>query len=201
MARRVEIIPTSWDRSNPLWDKPAPRRVTFNVGLVGLHVLPKDLMGIKTELARFLREVPQALVVVAQDLRLYEALDTVPEDRRLFLPPGRLDDYPYLLGNFDILLAPRQNSPYHQAGSDQPLLEAGARRIPWVAAPIPAFQEWAVGGLFAEKNGGWYSALQRLAGDAALRAELGEAGRKKAEGRSAEICAGRWLKLFSELWI
>jgi glycosyltransferase involved in cell wall biosynthesis len=192
LARRVEVLPCFWNQGNLLWDRPAPRRQTINLGVAGTHILPEDTLSLKNDLARLLRKHPHTLLVAAQDLRLYQAFSAIPEERRLFLPAGRLEDYPYLLANFDILLVPQQDNPYNQARSDQPLLEAGVRGIPWIASPVPAFKEWGAGGLFAEKPGDWSGLLKQLLEDAGLRRELGEAGRQKAGSRKVSQALAGW---------
>lgn len=197
LARRVEVIPYGWDSSNPLWEKPAPRRGSINIGLVGGHVYAQDTQLLKTDLARLLHEQPRMLLTIALDLKLYEAFNSISDDRRLFLPAGRLEDYPYLLANLDLLLVPLQPTPYNRARPDLPLLEAGLRRIPWIATPIPAFTEWGAGGLFAEKSGDWYRTVTALVEDASLRAELGEAGWEATAGRTVERSLDAWLALLS----
>ena len=182
-ARQVELLPPGWSRTNPLWEKPAQPRDTLNIGVMGTHVQPKDALLLKHDLARLMKEFPQALAVFSFNLSLMEAFSNIREDRLLYLPVGRLDDYPYLLSNYDILLVPLQDNPYNAALPDLPLLEAGIRGLPWVATPVPSFQEWEAGGLFAEKNGGWYSAVKRLITNPDLRRQLGAAGKQKAEGR------------------
>jgi glycosyltransferase involved in cell wall biosynthesis len=194
----VEIIPSSWSGSGSLWNKPAPRRQTVNIGLLGAHTHPKDIFLLKKDLARLLKEFPQALLAIGQHLELYEAFSSIPEDRKLFFPDVRLEDYPFLVANFDLLLFPLRDNAYNQSRPDLPLLEAGIRRIPWVASSIPAFKEWGAGGLFAEKAGDWYAAVRRLLDEPELRQELGQAGRQNAEGRETEKMIPRWREA---LWI
>lgn len=195
-AHQVKVVPDIWSRANPLWDKPTPRRDTLQIGMVGTHVHPRDAALLKADLTRLMREYRQLLLTIGVDLRLYDSLGKIPEDRHLFLPAGRLEDYPYTLANYDILLIPLQDIPFNQAKSDLPLLEAGIRRIPWVASPIPAFRDWLVGGMFAEKDGDWYAAIKKLIGDPDLRESLGNAGRQKAETRESTAALQQWLALF-----
>ncbi len=151
-AQRVEIIPHSWSRANALWEKPAPRRNTINLGMVSVHTPVKDAAGLKTTLKRLLKEFPETQVTIGGELPLYVAFSNIPEERRLFLPPGQIEDYPFLLANFDILLVPLRENAYNRSRSDLPLLEAGIRRIPWVAAPVPSFEEWEAGGTFRSQE-------------------------------------------------
>lgn len=196
-ARRVEIIPHSWSRANALWEKPAPRRNTINLGLVSLHTPIKDAARLKTTLKRLLQEFPEAQLTIGGELPLYVAFSNIPEERRLYLPPGQIEDYPFLLANFDILLVPLRKNAFNRSRPDLPLLEAGIRHIPWVATPVSSFEEWEVGGLFVQKNSEWYETLEKLMKDAALREELGDAGKEKAEQREGGLLVDRWLEVLT----
>jgi Flp pilus assembly protein TadD/glycosyltransferase involved in cell wall biosynthesis len=181
LAKKVVLSVTGWDRDNPLWDKPAPRRRTINIGWVGMGAGSHDLAILKSDLVRLVKEDPNVLVAVMGDPTGFDALAGVPEDQRIFLPQTPYQDYPYVLAELDILILPLRDTPYNQAFPAVRLMEAGARRIPWVASPIPSVCEWAEGGLTAARTGEWYSALKKLVGDPGLRNELGQAGRCKAE--------------------
>jgi len=194
-ARQIELLFPGWSRANPLWEKSSQPRDTFNIGVMGTHVQPKDAQLLKQDLARLMKEFPQALAVFSFNVNLFEVFSTIRDDRLLFLPVGRLDDYPYLLSNYDILLVPLQDNPYNAALSDVPLLEAGIRGLPWVASPVASFREWGAGGLFAEKSGDWYEAVKRLITDPNLRRNLAAAGKQKAEEREMGAAAG-WDALF-----
>jgi hypothetical protein len=194
-AKRVVVMPTGWLRANALWDKPAPRRNTFNVGWIGGPAELADLQMIKTELIQFVRQTPEALLVLGGSPAAYDAFAALPEQRRLYLPLVAFDDYPFMVAHCDVLLAPWRDHPANQAQSDFKLLQAGVRRIPWVATRLPAYNEWGAGGLWADQPGEWLAALKRLAGDALQRQALGEAGRQKAELRESAHLGKLWQKI------
>jgi Flp pilus assembly protein TadD len=191
-ARRVDVVPDAWSRDNFLWDKPAPRRATLNLGWDATCGDRADLALIRQAVVRMVRETPEALLVIAGDPAAYEDFAMLPEARRLYLPPMSYEDHPYVLAHFDIQLLPAHEGEFGCARSDLAVLEAGVRRVPWVASPLPAYHAWQAAGLFADNTGDWYTALKRLAGDPALRRELGEAGRRQAEAREAQACAAAW---------
>lgn len=199
LAARLDVVPHSWSRANPLWEKPAPCRQTVNLGLVGRHTRPGDLEILRPGLLRLMRQCPQALLVIAEELALCQAFAELPESRLLFIPPGCTEDYPFLLAQMDILLVPLRDDEYNRARADLPLLEAGLRRIPWVATPVPAFEEWGQGGLFAGEPGEWQAALRRLVEDPARRQELGAAGRQAAEPRQSGQVALAWQRALGVL--
>lgn len=191
---RVAVIPNGWHRAHALWDKPAPRRATLNLGWVGRADQRADVALMKHDVLRFMRETQHALLVIAGDAAVYESFSALPENRRLFLPPVPYEEYPFSLAHFDILLAPLRDTEFNQTRPDTPLLEAGIRRIPWIATPSPAYKAWGAGGVLLEKAGpeGWYAALKQLAENPALRKELGEAGRAQAERREGKALAALW---------
>ena len=194
-ASRVEVVPHAWARSDILWEKRAAKRNTINLGVVSLHTMPQDARIIKSSVQRILGETPEALLVIGGDMSLNEAFSSIPDDRKMFVPSGLAKDYPYLLANFDILLMPLEENPFNTSRSDLPLMEAGIRRVPWLATPIPAVKAWDSGGLLVEKRADWYTQIRKLLKDADLRKQLGEAGRAKAEERESDVVVKRWQEL------
>src|SRR5579859_5715969 len=117
-ARRTIVQPGGWNDANPLWDRPAPRRSTLNIGWAGTTSHRSDFDFIWPALARLVRDVPNTQLVIGGDPALYESLTAVPETRRLFLPASSYEDYPYLLSHFDVLLAPLRDNPFNEAKAD-----------------------------------------------------------------------------------
>jgi Flp pilus assembly protein TadD/glycosyltransferase involved in cell wall biosynthesis len=197
LARRVAVIPNGWSHSNPLWDKPTPLRRTVNVGWAGTPTHSQDLTLVRRDLIRLMREVPEVQLVVAGDPDLFAAFSAIPETRRMFVPMMPFADYPSTLAYFDILIAPLRDTAFNRAKSDIKLLEAGIRRIPWVASDLPAYHAWGEGGLLV--TGDWHTALAQLTADPALRATLGAAGRAKAETREAGAITAVWRAAMAPL--
>jgi glycosyltransferase involved in cell wall biosynthesis len=198
LAKRILVAPAGWQRANPLWDKPSPRHSTLNIGWIGGPADVADLNSIKSDVIHFVRQLPEALLVLGGEPAAYSLFDALPEQRRLFLPLSSFDDYPFMLAHFDISLAPLRDVEYNQAKSDAKLLEAGIRHIPWVASPISAYAAWGAGGLWADKPGEWLAALKKLANEPALRKNLGEAGRQKAETRESAQLVELWRKILDD---
>ena len=197
-ARRMEIIPSAWSKADVLWEKTAPKRKTVNLGVVGNHTRVADVAVMKAGLQRILEEFPDAMLAVGGDMALYNAFEGIPETRKTYIPIGQVKDYPYLLANFDVLLIPLEKIPYNQTRSDLAILEAGIRRIPWIASSIPAYQEWHDGGILADSAADWEAALRKLLKEPAQRAELGGAGRAKAELREADASLHFWDEILKD---
>ncbi len=193
-AKTVKVIPPMWNRENVLWEKPKSKRAQLNLGWLGTTADRPDLLTIKSTLEQCVKTNPQVQLVIAGDSAAYEMFEGISETRRLYLPAASPEDIPYVLSQFDVLLIPLRKNLFNQAKSDLPLLEAGVLRIPWIATPIQAFQEWGEGGLLAETSDEWLEAINQLVDDEKLRVVLGEKGREKAEDREKHLFSMATLK-------
>ena len=161
-CKEIKVVLPGWDGANPLWSKPKLPHSGFHIGWIGSAAERPDLLSIKLDLVRYLRENPAAVLVIAGDAGAYEAFGNISEKQKLFLPSAEADEIPYILGQFDVLIVPWRDIPYNRAKSDLALVEAGARGIPWVASPIPSYREWGVGGVLVE--GKWGAAVEKAKG-------------------------------------
>lgn len=187
--------PPGWNKNNPLWSKPSQPRSTINIGWLGRPGQADDLAMIRRMVIRLMRQIPQTVLVIGSNPEAYHLFKNFPESRKLFLPPSRLEDFPYSLSQIDILIAPLRKIPFNQSLSDRPLMEAGARGIPWVASPIPSFQDWGQGGTYAESMDDWYTQLHQMIVNPELRKQLGEEGHQKAQEREVSQLAPIYLDL------
>jgi glycosyltransferase involved in cell wall biosynthesis len=195
---QMEVIPEGWNQANPLWQKPPPRRHSLNLGWIGQPGQLEDMAMIRRYVTRIMREFSHVNLVIVGDVQVYQLFDSLPEARRLFLPPVNLEDYPYLYGQIDILLVPLRNTPFNNSQTDRQLMEAGVRQIPWVASPLPEYAAWGVGGLIANEPDDWHTYLRQLINDSTLRIKLGKAGRMKAEEREMDHLGKAWLEMITQ---
>ncbi len=199
LVERVCVIPDGWTHANKLWEKEAHPRETLNIGWVGASGQLEDLVSIRRYILRILREFPVTRIVIIGDPQAYRLFDTLPENRRLYLPLAGYEEFPYLLGQLDVLLVPLRNLPYNLSLPDSILMEAGARGVPWLASPIPAFRRWPGGGLFCENPDEWHLNLRHLVMDAELRRNLSRAGRQAARAREMEKLGRLWLEIIEQM--
>lgn len=194
LCRRLAVIPNGWSRSNPLWDQAASERQTLNIGWAGTPTHRADVALLVPDVVELLRRAPQTHLVIGGDPGVWQMFHELPETRRTFVPMVPFEMFPTVLAQFDVLLAPLSANPFNAGKSDIKLLEAGIRRIPWVASPRAAYMAWGAGGLYADTPGEWGAALARLIAEPALRERLGGEGRAQAERREATHIAERWLE-------
>jgi glycosyltransferase involved in cell wall biosynthesis len=192
-------IPDGWSRQNKLWNRPPSPRNNINIGWLTTTGLKEDLAIVRRVVNRVIREFPQTQLVIAGDPESYQLFEGLPEGRKLYLPPVSVEDYPYLLSQVDILLVPLRNIPFNQTVSDRILMEAGIKRIPWLASPVPAFQDWKAGGLLANTLDEWHTYLRQLVMDKDLRTSLGEAGRQHSAHREMSGVSLFWLEAIEQL--
>ena len=197
---RVKVIPDGWCKENDLWDKPSANRHTVNFGWIGLPCQLDDATPVRRIISRVLREFPQVQFVIGGDPEIYQMFDSLPESRRLFLPNVSYEDYPYLVSQIDVLLYPLRNNPYNRTLTDRWIMEAGIRRIPWIASPLPSVVAWSAGGLVANTLVDWHTHLRQLVLDHSLRKSLGSSGRLRAEEREMGKLSDFWYQMIWDLW-
>jgi glycosyltransferase involved in cell wall biosynthesis len=195
----TQVIPDCWPDDDDLWKKPAPRHSMINLGWVGSPGQVEDVFSIRRMIVRVMREFPHVCIVIGGDPDVYRLFDTLPETRRIFLPSINPEDYPYLLRQIDIMLAPFRNTPYNRSKSDHLLVEAGALGIPWIGSPITAHVNWASGGLIANTSDEWHTYLRQLIMDNELRATIGNAGLVKSATRKMSIVIPQWLEMIQSI--
>jgi tetratricopeptide (TPR) repeat protein len=194
-GRQVEVVPDGWSRRNELWQKTTARRRALNIGWLGCAGCLEDLALVRRAIIRLMREFSHVQLMIGGDPSAYQLFETMPETRRQYLPPAHAEDYPYLLSQVDVLLLPYRNTAYHHSLSDRAVMEAGVKAVPWIASPIPAFVDWAAGGLIASAVDEWHLHMRTLVLDESLRASLAVGGQTKAGTREASRLGEAWETL------
>lgn len=203
LARSIAILPSAWSRAQWEEQKPSPpshnrRGEEVILGWAGTATHRVDVQEMRAGVLRALEQRPQARLVIIGDPGVYQVFKTLPAAQCTYRPGVPFAQYPKLLAEFDILLAPLEDNAFNRAKSDLKLLEAGICGIPWVASPLPAYRDWGVGGLFAATPDEWEGALLRLIDDAGLRQRLGAEGRAQAEMREISHIVRLWEAIIEE---
>jgi tetratricopeptide (TPR) repeat protein len=198
MGYKATTIPDGWSRSNSLWDKTSNPRNTINIGWLGSTGLPEDVVEIRRIINRVIREFPRAQLVISESNNAFQLFSSLPDNRKLFIPEISYEDNPYLLGQLDILVVPTKNIPFNLTKSDTILMEAGVKRLPWVARNLPSFTEWNSGGLLANTLEEWHTNLRQLVMDGEMRSKLGDDGCRKAQLREMQLMKRFWIDVIDE---
>ncbi len=172
-ARRIEILPTVVDTARYV---PAPSgRDGFTVGWIGTPRTSRYLAAVAPALAA--AKVRVLLVGAAED-----ALAELDVERRPWTEDAEVE----LLQSIDAGIMPLPDEPFERGKCGYKLIQYMACGKPVVATPVGVNREIVAdgaNGFLAESEGEWRGALERLAGDADLRAELGANGRRLVEER------------------
>lgn len=128
---------------------------------------------------------------VARTLRLRDepvALGAVP-----------IGQYPKLVVQLDVGIAPLGATPFNAAKSELKCLEFASLGTPFVCSPSPAYQSFVAEGVgfVAQRGKDWARHVRNLLRSPALRQEQAEAGRTIAAAHTLE----RNWPLFAEAWL
>lgn len=177
-APRTELIPTVIDLARyPL--APPPDNGVFTIGWIGTRSTLPHLAGAAEALARVCAGGRARLRLIAN---APIELPGVPVE---FIP-WREDAEAELLAGIDAGIMPLPDEPWERGKCAYKLIQYMAAGRPVVASPVGANAEVVVDGetgFLATTPGDWAAALERLRGDAALRAAMGAAGRRRVEDR------------------
>jgi hypothetical protein len=195
----VRTIPDGWISENHFWHDSNGQRNTINLGWISKTGQLEDLALIRRVVTRIIREFSNTQILVIGDSQAYRLFESLPENRRNYLPLLSSLEYPYQLGQVDVLLVPLRNDPYHQSISDKMLVEASAKGIPWIASPNLAFIKWQAGGLIANTQEEWYVYLRQMVMNADIRQNFAQAGRIAAKSREASRVGEHWLQAIQDL--
>jgi hypothetical protein len=204
--RPIVILWNGWDDTNEFWYAPKPKIKDsdqyINIGWAGTITHREDFQQCNEAVTKILKTHDNTRIVIGQDLEIYNMFSQFPETRKLYLPPVPYSLYPTMVSHFDILIAPLDNIQFNHAKSDIKMVDAGCRKIPYVASELPAYIRWNAeygGGYLANNPQEWYSALDRLVQSKTERNTLGEEGWLAVQDRRQEKLVDTWEKLLGEL--
>jgi glycosyltransferase involved in cell wall biosynthesis len=152
-----------------------------------------DFRAAAPALLRLLAARPEVRLRIVGDLNLpteFAAFGARVEH----LPPTHFGRYMTMLGDSDISIAPLEPTLFNDAKSNIKFLEAAILGVASVCSPAANFVDLVRDGetgLLAAGDEAWFTALDRLAGDAALRARLAEAARLAVLDRYAPLAVAR----------
>lgn len=177
-ARRVEYLPTVVDLQRyPVQQAQAEAR-PLRVGWMGTPVTARFLQPVLPVLQQLTRQHAVELLVVGGQIEAPGLpVSTLPWSE---------DTEAASIGQMDIGIMPLHDSPWERGKCGYKLIQYMACGLPVVASPVGVNRELVtdgVNGFCASTPEQWLSALDRLLGDAALRARCGAAARRRVEER------------------
>lgn len=208
----VYVCPNAIDYKLRDWEPNEPRHNLLRgrcvIGWAGGDRPVTDWSGVGWAVSQVLKENPEAILAIAGSRSTCEETLrylNVPNGRAVLLPPVDFDQYPALLSNFDIGLAPLADTPFNRCKSELKLLEYGALGIPYVASPVAPYKRfhelsrYGCGSICTSAKE-WYRAIKRLVSEQELREIMGtEARRFVRANYSQEVIADQWEKALLEV--
>ena len=185
-AKRTWVIPNSLDFGIRDWENKEARNTQLAgrtvIGWAGSSFHPDDMLPLQSSLKAVLKNHPEAVFAIAsgpaQVRQFLQPLD-LPQDQVVILSPVPFQDYPQLLSQFDIGIAPLSNNLFNRCKSELKLLEYGAWGIPYVAAKVAPYQRFhqssgGKGGLLAVNSNDWEAGLSRMLDDIDFRLDASD---------------------------
>lgn len=196
MNRAVKVLPNMLPDSMWNYDEPVQQREDrVVIGWAGSNTHLPDL--------KILRGVVEQLLDRYDNLEFaWAGMSQMPfqDHRRMrMLPPVPLEQYPELLGNFHIGIAPVLDSVFNASKSDLKYLEYAGRGIPTVASRTTAYEgtiQHGETGFLARNGKDWLKALSRLVEDVDLRRRIGAAAMSTASSRMMSRNTALWEQAY-----
>lgn len=163
------------------WENPKITRDPdyITIGWAGSTSHVSDIRVILSSVTTILNKYPNVKFAFA-GLR-----PDIPHDRVVILPPVPIEEYPSLLGTFDIALAAITDTRFNRAKSDLKYIESAAVGSPIVASKVSPYFSVKAGetGFLAQHGKDWVKYLSLLIENEDLRIKMGKAAREYAETR------------------
>jgi glycosyltransferase involved in cell wall biosynthesis len=193
----VAIVPNMID--GPLCDMKRVRRSKVTIGWAGGDSHRRDLRLIVRPLHRIVRTTDVMVHTIGQD---FGDVLRLPADRwRHTGWESRMLAY-YSSIDFDIGLAPLEDTIFTRSKSYIKALEYGALGIPVVASDVGPYREYVedgVTGFLVRSEAEWIDRIRLLVEDADLRERMGAAAREKARRHTIQAGWGQWETVFRSL--
>jgi hypothetical protein len=178
LVPRTWVLPNNLDFGIRNWDRPASRDPRLEgklvIGWAGSSFHPDDMLPLQGSLKKVLEKYGSRVVFAiasgpAQVRQFLQPLN-LPSEQVVILDPVHFWDYPQLLSQFDIGLAPLSNTLFNRCKSELKLLEYGAWGIPYVASKVAPYNRFHLasgghGGYLATNTQEWEAALGALVED------------------------------------
>ena len=192
-ARRVEMVPTVIDleryRAPDVARRPAGALPC--VGWIGQRATAAFLSPLAPTFQRLAAEGHARFTAVG--------IDAASLGLPMASIPWTEDTEVESISGFDIGIMPLVDEPFERGKCGYKLIQYMACGLPVVASPVGVnsqIVEHGVNGFLAETPEQWEDALRTLAGDPALRARMGQAGRRKVEQQFClQVTGPRLVKL------
>ena len=159
------VIPNGWKKTD-VWDKQClfhkPQMKTILWGGTITHRADFELC--KDAVLEICKKDKDTRIVIMGDYELYKPFIQLHDTQRLYLPTLPFKKYVYMLGLADVILAPLLNDEFNKSKSDIRLVQATAKKIPFVASDVINYRnfynEATHCGYIAKNKDEWISGIK-----------------------------------------
>jgi glycosyltransferase involved in cell wall biosynthesis len=178
------------------------RPETVNIGWAGGVGHRNAFLGWLPAIEQIMDEHPETRFVSIGE-PMADLLDDRFGRRRLSIPMVTMENYPAVMCNFDIALAPAGRTHFYRGKSDLRWLEASGVGTPAVVDPFVYDQvpSQPMHAYLADTNGDCYHALATLVPNQELRSEIGERTRRYVmQNRNIDVAVEQWETVIKEVF-
>lgn len=190
----VAVVPNMIDAALPKMQRTRRPRVT--IGWAGGSSHARDLGRITAPLHRIVRQTDAVVHTIGQD---FSDVLRLPADRHWHSGwETKLIKY-YSTIDFDIGLAPLEDTLFTRSKSYIKALEYGALGIPVIASDVGPYRDYVedgVTGFLVRKESQWIDRMQLLIDDPHLREQMGAAAREKATKHTIAAGWQQWERVY-----
>lgn len=190
----VAVVPNMIDAALPKMQR--VRRDKVTIGWAGGDSHRRDLAKIIVPLNRILRQTDAEVHTIGQD---FSSTLRLPADRHRHSGwELKLIKY-YASIDFDIGLAPLEDTLFTRSKSYIKALEYGALGIPVIASDVGPYREYVedgVTGFLVRSEAEWIDRIRLLVDDPELRESMGAAGREKAKLHTIAAGWQQWESVY-----
>ena len=192
----VVVLPNCIDIAD--YPKPKKKGKRLTIGWAGAQELGNFSLVAST-LKQMVEDFSHVDIAIGGDRAAYELLK-VDEARKTYLPPVPIEEFPKMIGNFDIALIPLKESAFNAGKSELKGLQYGAMSVPFLASDVPPYRRYSkmagTNEFLIEKEKHWLPRLRNLVVDRALRNQMGRKARAVSESRQIYDHIGEWVKAY-----
>lgn len=201
-AKKMYYIPNFPDLGNPAWTAPKPQHegIIIGWGGGGTHLQSIRDSNVLTALQLICREFEQVKVMICgnEPYAKEKLAEMLPEDRLITQDWVPTEQWPSVVANFDIGLAPLAGT-YDDRRSWVKVLDYSLLGIPYVCTDAPPYQGCHGGIKVKNKAKSWYRAIRTLIiRPSAVEAKV-NAGRAWSWRTGVDQHISTYLNVFEEI--
>jgi hypothetical protein len=193
----VAVLPNCID----LDDYPKPKRAgkRLTIGWAAANEL-NNFALVASTLKHMVEDYDHVDIAIGGDPKAFDMVK-VPANRKVWLEPCSIEDFPKMIRNFDIAVIPLIESKFNAGKSELKGLQYGALKIPFLASDVPPYQRFArmagTQDFLITKQKQWLPRLRQLVNHKSYRRKLGHIAYEVAKSRQIDKNIEGWLDAYT----